>query len=193
VFGALLLGDRATRRQTLGIGVAVLGTLVLAGSDWRVSGRALVGDGLALLGAITAAGYLVVGRHLRASMTLIPYLAIVNTVAAIVLLLAAGIADVPLRGFSWSIYGWIAACAILPSLIGHTLLNWSVRRTPAHLVTLGILGEPVGATLLSGWIVAEQPPAIAAVGGAIILVGIGVGFSRPSARAAAVVAPAPPD
>ena len=72
----------------------------------------------------------------------------------------------------------MAGAAVVSELLGHTLRNWSGRRTPAHLVTLAILGEPVGASLLTWIIVAEQPPWTAALGGAIILVGIAVGFWR---------------
>jgi drug/metabolite transporter (DMT)-like permease len=74
------------------------------------------------------------------------------------------------------VYVAMAACAIVPSIIGHTLLNWSVRRIPVHLVALGILGEPVGASLLSWAFFGERPPIHAAFGGAIVLAGIGVGF-----------------
>jgi drug/metabolite transporter (DMT)-like permease len=181
IFGAFLLGDPVGRRAVLGIARALVGTVFLAGGDLRVSGEALVGDALAVLGAVTAAAYLVVGRRMRAATPLVPYLAVVNTVAALVLLAAALAAGAQLTGFSTGVYAAIAGCAVVPSLIGHTLLNWSVRRTPAHLVTLAILGEPVGAVALAWLLVGESPPWTAAIGGAIILGGIAVGFSRRAA------------
>jgi len=177
LLGGMLLGDTVTRREIAGIALATVGVALLAGGDLRVSGRALIGDGLALAGAATASAAFVVSRRMRASIPLAPYLALVNLCAAAVLVPAALIAGEPFTGFEPSVYAAIAGCTVVASLIGHTLLNWSVRRTPAHLVTLGILGESVGATLLSWALVSEQPPASAALGGAVILVGIGVGFS----------------
>lgn len=178
IIGHAVLGDPVGRRAYVGIAIAVVGTAVLAGGDLRVSGRALIGDALALAGAAAAAAYLVVGRVMRVSLDLVPYLAAVNAVAGAALLAAAAVAGVRLTGFDAGVYAAIAANAVVPSLVGHTLLNWSVRRSPAHLVTLAILGEPVGAVLLTWAIVGEQPPAIAALGGAIILAGIAFGFSR---------------
>ncbi|MBZ0233392.1 MAG: DMT family transporter, partial [Deltaproteobacteria bacterium] len=148
----------------------------------QAGGDALVGDGLAVLGAATAAAYLVVGRRLRASLPLFPYLAAVNGVAALGLLSAATIAGVLTFEVGggvtlWS-YGAIAASALFASVGGHTLLNVAVRRVPTHLVALAILGEPVGASLLSWAAFGEVPPWTAAMGGVVILCGIGVGFTR---------------
>src|SRR5436190_582541 len=92
IFAALfgrLLGDRVTRRELAGIAIAGAGCAVLAGGDWRAGGDALAGDGLALLGAASAAAYLVVGRRLRAAAPLLPYLGAVNAIAAVALVIAA--------------------------------------------------------------------------------------------------------
>ncbi|MBP9202560.1 MAG: DMT family transporter [Kofleriaceae bacterium] len=180
VFAALLsplTGDRVGARAWLGIGVAGLGCALLAGGDWRAGGDALLGDLLALAGAATAAGYLAVGRSLRAALPLTAYLAVVNQVAALGLLVAALLAGAPLLALAPHSYLAIAGGAVIASLGGHTLLNLAVRSTPTHLVALAILGEPVGATLLTWALFAEVPPAHAALGGAVILGGIVVGIT----------------
>jgi drug/metabolite transporter (DMT)-like permease len=180
VFAALfgfLVGDRVSRREWIGIAVAAAGCATLAGGDWGAGGDALLGDVLALAGAATAAAYLVAGRRLRSSLPLFPYLALVNLVAGLglaVVALAAG-ASVDLPTTSWLA---IALSAVIPSLIGHTLLNKAVRTTPTHLVALAILGEPVGASLMVWAAFGEQPPVHAALGGAIVLAGIALGFAR---------------
>jgi len=176
LFG-LLLGDRVRRREWQGIAVAALGCAIIGGRDWSAGGGALIGDGLALAGAATAAGYLVVGRRLREAMPLVPYLALVNTVAGAGLLIVAVAAGAPLVGLPTHSYVAIACCALIPSIVGHTLLNDAVRRIPTHLVTLSILGEPVGASLITWAWFGERPPLNAAIGGAIILVGIALGFA----------------
>jgi drug/metabolite transporter (DMT)-like permease len=180
VFAALLgavVGDRVGRREWFGIAIAAAGCAVLAGGDWRAGGDAIIGDALALLGAATVAGYLVIGRRLRAAMPLAPYLALVNLVAGVGLLLVALAIDAPLAGLPVHSYAAIACSAIVASLGGHTLLNVAVRRTPTHLVTLASLGEPIGASLLTWAFFAEEPAAHAALGGAIVLAGIALGFA----------------
>ena len=176
--GRIFLGDKVGRRELFGIVVAGLGCAVLAGGDWSHSRDAIIGDGLAIIGAATAAGYLVIGRRMRNTISLLPYLALVNLVAGSLLLVAVVVSGARVAGFDSSAYLAIAASAIICSVIGHTLLNWTVRRIPAHLVTLAILGEPVGASLLTWGFFAEEPPSHAIIGGVIILGGIALGFVR---------------
>jgi drug/metabolite transporter (DMT)-like permease len=178
------LGEGMSRRELVGIGIAGAGCLVLASGDiGEGGGGALLGDALALIGAITAAAYYVVGRRLRAALPLLPYLAGVNLVAGALLAAAALLAGTAFAGFDGTVYLALALSAIVPSVVGHTLLNWSVRRVPVHLVALGILGEPVGASALTWLFFAETPPSHAAAGGAVILAGIAIGFLRGHAPA----------
>jgi drug/metabolite transporter (DMT)-like permease len=176
VFGALL-GDRVARREVMGIAIAGAGCAVLAGGDWRAGGDALIGDGLALIGAASAAAYLVVGRRLRASVPLVPYLAAVNAVAGAALAAAALAGGLDPAALPARTYAASAAAAVLASLIGHGMLNAAVRTTPAHLVALAVLGEPIGSSLIAWAAFGEQPPLYAVLGGAIVLAGIAAGFA----------------
>jgi drug/metabolite transporter (DMT)-like permease len=181
IFAALfgtLLGDRVVRRELWGIGVAALGCGVLAGGDWSAGGDALIGDGLALIGAASAAAYLVVGRRLRASVPLLPYLGCVNAIAAAALAVTAVAAGVTLTAVPSHAYLACAGAAVVASVIGHSLLNAAVRTTPTHLVALAVLGEPIGSSVIAWIAFGEQPPLHAVGGGAIVLVGIAVGFVR---------------
>jgi drug/metabolite transporter (DMT)-like permease len=182
VFAALfgrLLGDRVTRQELGGIAIAALGCAVLAGGDWRTGGTALAGDALALLGAACGAGYLVVGRKLRTTAPLLPYLGTVNAIATAALLAVALGSATPLSSLPGHSYLACAGAAFVASFIGHSLLNAAVRTTPTHLVALAVLGEPVGSSLITWAAFSELPPLHAALGGAIVLGGIAVGFVRP--------------
>jgi drug/metabolite transporter (DMT)-like permease len=181
VFAALfgrLLGDRVTRREITGIAVAAVGCAVLAGGDWRAGGDALVGDALALLGAATVTAHLVVGRKLRSSVPLLPYLGVVNAIAAVLLLSAVMATGTALVGLRVEAYAGAAGAAIIASLIGHSLINAAVRTTPTHVVALATLAEPIVSSLITWAAFGEQPPLHAALGGAIVLGGIAVGFVR---------------
>jgi drug/metabolite transporter (DMT)-like permease len=182
IFGGALawifLGEGIGRREAFGITIAACGCVVLAGGDLDAGRGALIGDGLALAGALTAGGYYVVGRRMRTALPLSTYLATVNVVAGTLLAATALLAATPLRGFAPTDYIAIVGCALVPSIVGHTLLNWTVRRVRVHLVALAGLGEPIGASLLTWLFFAEAPPTHAALGGAVILVGIALGFIR---------------
>ncbi len=179
LLGWLILRDPLRRREILGMAIAGLGCVLLASGDISTAGTsALWGDILALAGAITAAAYLVVGRRLGNALPLIPYLAAVNAVAGLLLLVAALAVGVQFIGLPNSSYLAIVLCALLPSLIGHSLLNYCARKVPVHLVSLGILGEPIGASLLALVFLGERPPTHAIAAGMIILAGIAIGFAN---------------
>ena len=179
LFG-LFVGDRVQRREWIGIGIATVGCGVLAGGDWQAGRDALLGDGLALAGAATATGYLVVGRRLRESVPLLPYLGAVNAVAAVALAIAALATGTQLAALPGTTYLACVGAAFVASLLGHSLINAAVRTTPTHLVALAILGEPIVASLMTWVAFGEQPPIHAAIGGAVMLAGIAVGFAKPS-------------
>ncbi len=183
VFGTLL-GDRVARRELAGIAIASAGFAVLAGGDWRAGGDALLGDGLALCGAACGAAYLVVGRRLRSAVPLLPYLGMVNAIAAVGLAVAGLTVGAPLAALPAQSYVACAGAALFASFIGHSLLNAAVRTTPTHLVALAVLGEPIGSSLIAWIAFGERPPANAVLGGAIVLAGIAVGFVRRQAAPA---------
>jgi len=187
IFAALfgtLLGDRVTRRELAGIAVAAAGCAVLAGGDWQAGGDALIGDGLALVGAASAAAYLVVGRRLRSALPLLPYLGAVNAIAAVALVIAAVTIGAPIAALPARSYVACAGAALFASFIGHSLLNAAVRTTPTHLVALTMLSEPIGNSLITWIAFGERPPTHTMLGGAVVLDGIAIGFVRRQAAAA---------
>jgi drug/metabolite transporter (DMT)-like permease len=176
---AIALREAPSRRQLLGIALAISGAMVIAAPDLRADvglagNRPLVGNLLAISAALTAAIYYTIGRRLRASLGIWAYVAIVYSAAfasLCVIAVARGIALAPQPPRELAIF---AALAIGPMLIGHTGMNWALKFLPAYVVNLTVLGEPVGATLLGAFIPAiRQIPTIATlVGGAIVLTGV---------------------
>lgn len=175
------LREAPTRRQWMGIGVAMVGALIVAlpdlvrdGADGAAHPRALLGDLLALGGALTAAIYFVAGRRLRASLDLWPYVGLVYGTGLAVLLALALVVGAPLAPQPPRELAIFAALALGPMLLGHTGLNWALKHSPAYLVNLTLLGEPVGATLIAALLpgIREVPAPATLLGGAVVLVGI---------------------
>ncbi|MFW6018472.1 MAG: DMT family transporter [Halapricum sp.] len=172
-----LLGERLNRKMALGIGVALLGSVLLSIGDLRSGGafvgaNPLYGDALALLGALAAAGYVLAGRSLRQRLPLIPYVIVVYTVSAAGLLVwtagqGASLGPYPPR--EWVLF---LGMAVGPGIFGHTVVNWALAHVDSSVVSVTLVGEPVGSTLLALVLLGEVPPAVTAVGGAVILAGI---------------------
>jgi drug/metabolite transporter (DMT)-like permease len=189
VFVALLsgalLGERATRRQWAGIMVAVAGAALIAWGDFGLGTDALIGDALALAGAVFVSIYYVIGRRLRAQVDLWWYIFIIYGIAAAVLVLATAVAPgASLTGHARQDWLVFLALAAGPMMLGHTAVNYALRYVRAYVANLAILGEPIGATLIA-WLlpaIAEVPAPQTLFGGALILAGIAVTTMRPGGR-----------
>src|SRR6185436_16253936 len=132
--------------------------------------RALLGDLLALVGALTAATYFVAGRRLRGTLELWAYVGLVYGSCFVVLLLLALAASAPLWPQPPRELALFAGLALGPMLLGHTGLNWALKRSPAYVVNLTLLGEPVGPTIIAAFLpgIRELPGIFTVVGGAIV-------------------------
>lgn len=182
----LLLNERLTRAAIVGLVVAIIGGTLIALSDactWEaglrcpalnqiLQGRAVWGNFLALIGAWTVSGYLIIGRKLRAGMSLIPYIFLVYGISAIALIVTMFIAGQSLFGYPATTYGWIFLLAAFPQLIGHSTYNWALRYLPAAFVAVTTLGEPIGSAVLAFFLLQETPTPIVITGGVLILIGI---------------------
>ncbi len=180
VFVALLswpvLRERVRRLQWIGVGFALLGTLVIAGADFSSGSKPLLGDSLALLGALAGAGYWVCGRHVRKHLNTVTYASLTYATAAVALLLFAVGTRTPVAGFSWRTYALLLAIAVFPQGVGHTSFNWSLKHLSATSVSVFALGEPVGATLLAYLILHENLPVERAFGAFLVLLGVVLAF-----------------
>lgn len=176
----------------LGLVLAMVGTLVVSISDactWQsglqcptaagfLRRSALLGDLLALAGAISGAGYMLIGRKLRPHLPLLPYISISYGTAAIVLVITMLGAGHPATGYPAPAYFWFLMLALLPQLIAHSTFNWALRYLPAAYVSITTLGEPIGSTMLAFLLLGERPGAMMLVGGFLILVGIMIATRR---------------
>jgi drug/metabolite transporter (DMT)-like permease len=177
IVGGPLLGERPGRTIWLAMGVAALGTLLMVSEDFDAGGDTLTGDVLALLGAVFAAGYIMAGRRvLGAGSDWLSYITVTYSTAAVLLLCAAVLSGKVLTGFSNSTYALLVALAVVPQLVGHTAVNRSLGRLPAIVVSLAILGEPVGATILAAIFLGEEPTLTQLAGGLVVLTGVALGL-----------------
>jgi len=170
---ALILRERPSAGAILGIAVAVLGGAVVGAADLRSGGGATVrGDVLALLGALAASGYLLIGRRLRRNMSLRLYIGITYLTAAVALLAVVAITSTPLAGAPVGGYLWVLLLAVGPQLLGHSSYNWALKYVTATFVTVTLLAEPIGATVLAIPILGQVPGPVRVAGGVLILAGV---------------------
>ena len=170
-----LLSERVTRRVTIGTLVAVAGIVTMSLGDLFggvVGANPRLGNSLALLGAVMAAGYVLAGRSVRQRLALIPYVVVVYsvcTVGLLALVLAQGHALTGYGSQEWLVF---VGLAVGPGLLGHTVINWALAHLESSVVSVSLLGEPIGATVLAALLLAETPTPLTLLGGAVVLAGI---------------------
>ncbi|SSC22527.1 EamA-like protein, partial [Klenkia terrae] len=178
---ARFTGVRLPAQVWWGLALAVVGAALIAGVDVTVSLRALAGDGLALLGAIAAAGYVLAGASARQRLTTSAYSVVCYSTCAAVVAVAAVVVGVPLVGFSARDWWLIAGITVVAQLFGHTVLNLVVSSVGPTVVGLAILLEVPGSLLVALVLLGQLPPLLALPGMALVVVGVAlvVRASRP--------------
>lgn len=179
-----VLGEAMNRPLKIGIGLALAGSAIIAfwgtGQIASTSSNPLLGNGLALIGAVAAAVYFLVGRRLRKHLSLLTYTTVVYGTSALLLLVMVAVRGESLGGYGVQTYGLLLLMALLPQLLGHSSFNWVLGFLPASYVAVTIISEPIGATLLAFLIFREIPGVGTLVGGVLILAGIFVASQRPT-------------
>jgi drug/metabolite transporter (DMT)-like permease len=166
------LKERASWRALLGAGIAIIGSTLIGWGDFKVSGSALWGDLLSLLGVLAVSAYLVIGQFLRDRVTSLVYSLLVYVFSIVVMWLYCvwegyPLADYPAR--EWLLF---LLLAVVPTVFGHTLFNWLLKYVNAATISMAILFEPIGATLLAFLLLGEGVTVAQWIGGAVIMSGI---------------------
>ena len=172
-----LFAEPLYRHTLAGIAVGVVGGVVLVAGD-AGDGSELFGDILAFVGAVAIVGYMLAGRRLRRHVPAFTYNAVVYTCTAVLLLTATVLAGESFTGYTGQTYLMLVLVALVPQVVGHSLLNWSLAHVTATVVAISVMAEPIIATAAAIPILSEMPPLTSVVGGILILAGIYVAMRQ---------------
>ena len=165
-----LLHEKASPAIYIGIAISIAGGVLVVGADFGQ----FAGDMIALVGAIAASAYMLIGRRVRPKLHLVPYIFVVYGVAAITLTIAALALGNSFYGYTPKAYSMMVLLGLVSSLIGHTSINFVLRHLRSYIVSILMLGEPASATILAVIFVgrAEIPSWLEVAGSAVMLFGI---------------------
>lgn len=168
----LLYKERITFRTIVSGMVAIFGSILISWGDFNISREALFGDVLALIACALITGYLLFGQSVRKRVSLFPYTFVVYSISSVTLWIyvwANGQSFYPYRPQDWI---YFLLLAVFPTLLGHTLFNWSLKWVSTNVISMAILFEPVGAALLAFFILGETLKWTQIIGGLIVLSGL---------------------
>lgn len=164
--------ERVTIKTIVSGLVAIGGSVIISWGDLKVSGLALWGDFLALVACALATAYFLFGQEARKKMTLITYTFLVYGISTVVLLIYVLLMNEPLTGYAAEDWWAFILLAIIPTLFGHSLMNWSIKYIKATTVSMAILLEPIGAAILAYYLLGEKIILTQIWGGLIVIGGI---------------------
>lgn len=149
--------------------MAIIGSFIISWGDFKISGSALFGDILALIACALVTAYLMFGQSVRKRVSLITYTFVVYAISAITLFIYVLILGQPLTNYPTSDWLYFVLLAIIPTLLGHTLFNWSVKWLSTSTISMAILLEPIGATILAYYLLNEKIMLTQIIGGLIVM------------------------
>ncbi|MBX3081644.1 MAG: DMT family transporter [Anaerolineae bacterium] len=180
VLSPLLLGEKITQKTIGAVVLALIGGVIITAAGGAGSApkqdSPLLGAVLSLIGSVAVALYFIIGRRLRATMSVIPYIWLTygaGAIALVILVILAGQLPVVFDGsLSARAYLFMTLTALLPQLIGHSAYNYALGYLSAAFVSLSVLFEPIGSTILAVFAFEEQPTLIQIGGGVAILIAL---------------------
>lgn len=178
VLSYFLWKEKLSKLNVLGLAVALVGVVIINYADFSLSSRAIIGDLMAFAASLAMGSYLIIGRQLGKRIDALGYLTLIYSGAGLLLLVVLLMTGERLSGYSAQTYLMLLLLALIPQLIGHSALNLAVRTLPVTLVSVAILGEPIGATFLAAIFLHEIPKVNEIAGGVLILVGIWLVMKR---------------
>jgi len=174
-----LLKEKVRRTAVVGIIIAFSGVTLISLSDYSLGSDTLLGDLMAFLGGICAGIYFLSGRVARQSVAVGPYAFSVYGLSAMLLFLSAAIAGDKLLITNGREITLFLLLALIPTIFGHTMFNYALKKVPAHIISTSVLGEPVGASILAYLLLpGEIPGPWIIVGGALVVAGLYVVLSK---------------
>ena len=176
--------EKISRKAMMGGGLALLGSFIIGAADFQIGKDAFFGDLLALSAAILVSGYLLIGRRLRGGVVLPVYTFYTYGCSALVLIIASLATATPFAPYTTRDWIIFFALAIVCTVIGHTVFNWVLRYVQASIVSVSVLGEPLGDILWASIFLREYPTLRQTVGACFIFGGLFI-FTRFSAGRAA--------
>ncbi|SIS56839.1 DMT family transporter [Salimicrobium flavidum] len=164
--------ERFTAGAVLSMMIAITGSVIIGWGDFQAGGDALYGDILALLGGMMVTGYFLIGQSVRKRLTLTSYTWLVYGMAAIALFIYNLPSLSSFSGYSGNQWLIFLMLALIPTFLGHSLLNWSLKWVSTSKISMAVLLEPVGASILAYLLFGESLSWSQVLGGAVVIFGL---------------------
>ncbi|MFJ8530199.1 DMT family transporter [Bacillus sp. NPDC094106] len=171
--GFFLFKERTTYSAVVTMGIAILGVMCIGWGDLGLSEQAIIGDILSFLSVIAVVGYLFIGQTTVKKVSHWIYSFTVFAFAGIFIAIYNVVMSVPFTGYStWD--WWIFILLAIVPTASHMINNWLLNYVNATTISMSILGEPVGASILAFFLLGEKLNSMQVIGSVLVLCGVSI-------------------
>lgn len=171
VGGFILYKERTSKSALVTMGIAIVGVMMIGWGDIGLGKEAIIGDILSFLCVIAVVCYLLIGQSIVRKISHWIYSFCVFTFAAIFLGIYNLVLEIDFVGYEAQEWGIFLLLAIFPT-IAHVIFNWLLNYINSTTISMSVLGEPVGATLLAVLLLGERLVGWQIIGGVFVLTGV---------------------
>jgi drug/metabolite transporter (DMT)-like permease len=187
------LGERPTARTWTAVGLSVAGLAVIAGGDFSLGPRALLGDAMCIAGAFAIALFYVVTRDARAATPLSSFMGVTMLVVAALAAPFALLGDGPVAAYPARSWGWLAALVVLTTVGGHGFMNLAARHVRLFTLNVVIVLEPAIAIAMGAAMIGKTVTALQLGGGVLLAAAVVVGLSEERSQKSTEAETPPPN
>lgn len=164
--------ERVNRMEIIGTFFTLAGLVILGGSNFSLSQTGFYGDLICLGSMLAFAIYLALGRKNGPRLSLWLYMVPLYFIAGLVCLICALPFINPIKHYTLSNTLYIVGLGLLPTVLGHTILNYSLKFFRGQVVSVTNLLQPLFAGVLGFFFFGEAPKAVFYGAAAFILTGV---------------------
>ncbi len=164
--------DKIGRLALIGLLVALIGAMCVGSGDISLSRKAFTGDLLSLLGTLAIVVNMLIAKRLLTRVPSFLFSLIVFTIAFLCFAMYNLSMDFSFTAYperEWTIF---VLLAIVPTVFGHMIFNWLLQYVKPTTISMSVLAEPIGSSLLGMLIFKEMVTSFQLVGGAFIIMGL---------------------
>ncbi|TYP70809.1 DMT family transporter [Paenibacillus methanolicus] len=168
----LIFKDRASRLAIIGMVIALAGAIIVGSGDMSVSREAVFGDLLSFLGTVAVAVNMLIAKQILTRVPAFLYSLIVFFFTFLCFLAYNLAMGIELTGYPRKEWIVFLLLAVIPTVFGHLVFNWLMQYVKATTISMSVLAEPIGASLLGMLIFGEMVTGMQLFGGAFIIYGL---------------------
>lgn len=160
IFVFLLTNERINKYEIIGTVLGLSGIIILGINDFRISKQSISGDIICFISMLFFAFYLALAKKNQKNQSVYLYIVPLYYIAGIFCFIVSLFFINPIKIYSFRNILFIFGLGIIPTVIGHSILNKSMQSMRSQVVSIVNLGQFIFAGIMAFFFFNETPKLI---------------------------------